>query len=113
MVFASWREGAMVKMVAVNLRAVLILGDRAAGIAQRLRIGARQVGADLLPALAFVGGLPEMLRRRVEHLRIERRKHDRERPLPALLQRARGHAGEEQRIHLHVAHLAGASGRSA
>ena len=43
---------------AVNLGPVLIVRDRAAGIAERLRIVARQVGTDLLPAMSFVGGLP-------------------------------------------------------
>ena len=55
----------------VGFDAGLIERDRAAGRPERLGIGARQVGADALPALAFVGRLPEqVLRRDVERVRI-------------------------------------------
>ena len=65
-VLARGRDG---ENGAVDFGTVLVVGDRAARIAQRFGIGARQVGADLLPALAVVGGLPEMLRGRVENVR--------------------------------------------
>ena len=48
------------------------------------RIVTRQVRADPRPALAFVRRLPDVLRRDVEHVRIGRRVHDRERPLKPL-----------------------------
>ena len=68
----------------VGLDAGVVLGDRTARRAHRLRIVARQVGADARPALAFVGGLPDVLRADVERARIGGREHDRERPLEAL-----------------------------
>ncbi len=103
-VFGRGRDGENGR---VDFGAVLILGDGAAGIAQRFRIGAGQIGADHLPGLALIGGLPEMLRRGVENVRIDGIEDDGEGPLPALLERAGRHAGEEQRVHLHVAHVAG------
>ena len=43
-----------------------------------------------------------MLRRRIQNLRIVRREHDRERPLPPFLQLARRHARKKQRINLNI-----------
>ena len=68
----------------VGLDAGLVERDRSARRSERRRIVARQVGADALPALAFVGGLPDVLRRRVQRLRIGRRDDDRKRPLESL-----------------------------
>ena len=45
----------------VDFRSVLIFGDRPARISKRLGISARQIGADALPTLAVVGGLPKVL----------------------------------------------------
>ena len=44
----------------------------------------RQIRADLHEALTFVRRLPQVLRSDIEHGRIGRRQHDRERPLKAL-----------------------------
>src|ERR1035441_9767060 len=57
--------------------------------------------------MPFVGGLPKMLRGSVQHLGIERRKDDWERPLPALFQRPGRLSREKQRIHLYVAGVSG------
>ena len=62
-----------------------------------------------VPGLSAVGRLPHVLRRGVEHVRIDGREDDRERPLPALLHRARRLAREEARIRAHLAQLAGAA----
>ena len=64
----------------------------------RLRIVAREIAADLVPGLAAVRRLPHVLRRGVEHVRIDRREDDRVGPLPAFDQRAGRFAGEEARI---------------
>ena len=90
----------------VDLRPVHVHGDEAAGLAERLRVGVGEVGADLRPGLAIVGGEVEELRTRVEPVLVERREHDGESPLPAVRQRARRFAGEEPRIDLDVADLA-------
>ena len=50
----------------VGFDAGVVLGDRTAGGAHRFGIVARQVGADLRPALSFVGRLPDVLRADVD-----------------------------------------------
>src|ERR1051326_952034 len=47
---------------AVNFGAILIVRDRTAGIAERVRIVAREIGTNALPALPFVRGLEQVLR---------------------------------------------------
>ena len=91
----------------VGFDAGLVLGDRAARRLHRLRIRARQVRADALPALAVVGGAPDVLRRGVEHLRIDRREHDRVGPLEAFLDVDRGIPHRVVRIDVDRALLAG------
>ena len=56
----------------VGFDAGLILGDRPARGLHRLRIRARQIRADRLPALAAVGRPPQVLRRGVEDFGIGR-----------------------------------------
>ena len=66
-------------------------------------------GLDGFPVLSLRGGFPEVLRRGIENVRIDRRKYDRERPLPAFLERAGRHSGEEQWIHVDGPRFAGAA----
>ena len=63
----------------VDLRAVHVVRDRPARVLHRLRIVTGEVAADLVPRLAAVGRLPDVLRRGVEHVRIDRREDDRDR----------------------------------
>ena len=67
----------------------------------------------LVHVCAAVRRLPDVLRRGVEHVRVDRREDDRVRPLPALLHGARRLAREDPRIRVHLARLAGACGSSA
>src|SRR5262249_14933884 len=69
----------------VGLDTGLVLCDRTARCAKRLRIVTGQVGTDLRPALALVRGSPEVLRADVQRLWTLAREHDRERPLETLL----------------------------
>src|SRR5262249_31939087 len=73
----------------------------------RLGIVPCQIAADSLPCLTAVGGLPHMLRRGVEDCWIDGRENDRVGPLPPLLERARGLAGEEARIGAYFPQLTG------
>ena len=86
----------------------VVLRDRPAGRCLLRLIVARQIGADGLPALAFVGGLHQHVGADVERLGIVRRKGDREAPLEAILQRVRAVAHGVIGPGVDVAHLAGA-----
>ena len=65
----------------VRLNPRLVLGDRAARRTDRHGVGPGEVGAELLPALPFSSGLPDLLRPRVEHLGVVVGEHDGEGPL--------------------------------
>ena len=52
---SRWRNG---EDRAVDLGAILIFGDRAAGIAERIGIGAREIRTDAIPVLARISGSP-------------------------------------------------------
>ena len=68
----------------VGFDAGVVLRDGAAGGAHRLRIVAREVRADLFPALSLVGRFPDVLRADVDDPRVGRRHDDRKRPLEPL-----------------------------
>src|SRR5438067_2119574 len=87
---------------AVDLGTVLVFGNRTSGIAQRFRIATGKVRADLFPGLSIIPGAPEVLRRRIEDVRIKRREDDRKGPLPPLFEVFGGHARKEERIDLNV-----------
>src|SRR4029078_730742 len=76
---------------------------------QRLGIVPGQIATDLLPRLAAVRRLPDVLRRCVENVWIDRGEDDRKVPLPALDQRARRFAGEHTRVGTDLACLVGLS----
>src|SRR4029077_3492912 len=63
--------------------------------------------AQLAPRRAAVEGLPHVLRRGVEDVRIDRREDDREGPLPTLDDGGGILAGEETRVRVHLAQIAG------
>ena len=87
----------------VDLRPIHVPGDRPAGMAERHRVGAREVAADRLPVVPPVRRLPQPVRGRVEDVRVERREDDGERPLPALHHLARRLARVEPRVGVHLA----------
>ena len=105
MTFVVRFDGAIAKMHRVHFRAVHVARDRTARRSHRLRIVAREIGADAVPALAAVRRLPQVLRSGVEHLRVDRREDDRIRPLPAFLDDRRLLAREHARIRAHFARL--------
>jgi hypothetical protein len=70
---------------AIDLGAVHVTRDRAAGRSHRLRIVTRQVTRQRRPVLAAVACDPQTLGADVQRLGIELRIHDRVGPLPALL----------------------------
>ena len=67
----------------VHLGAVLVERDRAAAVAERLRVRAREVGTDLLPRQALVPRAPYVLRPDVEVVGRDRGEDDRIGPVPA------------------------------
>ena len=67
-----------------RLDAGLISRDRSAGGTRGGRVGASQIGTDLLPRVAVVRRLPQLLRSRIQHVGIVVRKDDGECPLHAL-----------------------------
>ena len=75
-------------------------------MAQRHRVGAREVAADRLPVVSPVRRHPQPVRGRVEDVRIERREDDGEGPLPAFHHLARRLARVEPRVGGHLARRA-------
>ena len=92
---------------AVDLGPVLVLHDGAAGVVERLRLGAGQIRADPLPRLPVIEGPPQVLRSGVQRVRGRRRHRDRVGPVPPLGHVARGLAHDDARPGLYVGDHAG------
>ena len=92
----------------VHLGAIHVARDRAARLLLRLRRVTGEVAAQHTPRLSSVHRAPEALRRHEQHSRVQRRKNNRVRPLPALLDLLRRLARVEPGIRIHFARHSGA-----
>src|SRR5262249_39754482 len=94
---------------AVVLDAGVVFGYWSSGRTLFGLIVSREIFADLLPALSFIGRLEQNVRRSVKGVGVMRRKYDREIPLETVFQIRGSPAHRVIRTGIHIAFLSGAA----